>query len=186
MVESQGVAAAMWAPVQQSIGLHTSLLYIYQGTEPVFLNVDGAQESIPPAYVTWQACTTNKVVVTAHQAGNRFLGYLKGLQIRPLSPISKCRGLGVYSMNKTGGGRKKLIIREMMQVDLQVLSSIFSAPSQAPSLGWSSFKGTVSRDRFKKFWLKFTELGFTKGRCWFLNFLGAPLILYCKKFIYCG
>jgi hypothetical protein len=31
-----------------------------------------------------------------------------------------------------------------------------------------------------------TELDLTKGRGWFLNFLGAPMILYCKKFIYCG
>ena len=45
--------------------------------------------------------------------------------------------------------------------------------------------GTVSWDRFQKFWLKFKELGLTKGRGWFLNFLGAPMILKCKKCIYC-
>jgi hypothetical protein len=28
---------------------------------------------------------------------------------------------------------------------------------------------------------KFTELGLTKGRCWLLNFLGAPMI-YSAKF----
>jgi hypothetical protein len=33
---------------------------------------------------------------------------------------------------------------------------------------------------------KFTELGLTKGRGWFLNFLGAPMILKHKKYIYCG
>ncbi len=40
-----------------------------------------------------------------------------------------------------------------------------------------NFKGTVSWDGFQKFWLKFKELGLTKGRGWFLNFLGAPMIL---------
>ncbi len=39
------------------------------------------------------------------------------------------------------------------------------------------FKGTVSWDRFQKFWQKFTEPGLTKVRSWFLNFLGAPMIL---------
>ncbi len=29
-------------------------------------------------------------------------------------------------------------------------------------------------------------LGLTKGRGWFLNFLQAPMILKCKKYIYCG
>ncbi len=40
------------------------------------------EESIPPAYVAWRAGTTNRVVVPARQAGNRFLGSLKGLQIQ--------------------------------------------------------------------------------------------------------
>ncbi len=53
-------------------------------SEPVFVNVRGAQESIPLAYVIWQASTTNRVVFPARQAGNRFLGTLKGLQIRAL------------------------------------------------------------------------------------------------------
>jgi hypothetical protein len=35
-----------------------------------------------PAYVVWRAGTSNWVVVPARQAGNRFLGSLKGLQIR--------------------------------------------------------------------------------------------------------
>ncbi len=42
---------------------------------------------------------------------------------------------------------------------------------------WGGFKGTVSWDRLKKFWQKFTELGLTKGRSRFLNFLWAPMIL---------
>ncbi len=34
-------------------------------------------------------------------------------------------------------------------------------------------KGTVSWDRLKKLWQKFTELGLNKGRGWFFNFLGG-------------
>ncbi len=33
-------------------------------------------------------------------------------------------------------------------------------------------KGTVSWERLKKLWQKFTELGLKKGRGWFLNFFG--------------
>jgi hypothetical protein len=36
-------------------------------------------ESIAPAYVAWRSGTPNSVAVPAHQAGNRVLGYLKGL-----------------------------------------------------------------------------------------------------------
>jgi hypothetical protein len=43
-------------------------------------------ELIPPAYVAWRAGTTNRVVVLARQAGNRFLGSFKGLQIRAQVP----------------------------------------------------------------------------------------------------
>jgi hypothetical protein len=41
-----------------------------------------SEESIPPAYVVRRAETTNRVVVPARQAENRFLGSLKCLQIR--------------------------------------------------------------------------------------------------------
>ncbi len=34
-------------------------------------------------------------------------------------------------------------------------------------------KGTVSWDRFQKFWQKFTQIGLTEGCGWFLKFLGA-------------
>jgi hypothetical protein len=44
-------------------------------------------------YVTWRAGTTNRVVVTGRQDGNRFLGSLKGLQIRSRSPVSKMQGV---------------------------------------------------------------------------------------------
>jgi hypothetical protein len=47
-------------------------------------------------------------------------------------------------------------------------------------------KGTVSWDRFQKFWQQFTELNLTMGRGWFLNFLWASMILKRKKYIYCG
>ncbi len=40
-----------------------------------------SKKSILPAYVAWQAGTSNRVLVPARQAGNRFLGSLKGVQI---------------------------------------------------------------------------------------------------------
>ncbi len=43
-----------------------------------------SEESIPPAYVVWRGGTKNRVVVPARQAGNPFLGFLEGLQIRAL------------------------------------------------------------------------------------------------------
>ncbi len=41
-----------------------------------------SEKSIPPAYVAWQAGTTNRIVVPALQTWNRFLGSLKGSQLR--------------------------------------------------------------------------------------------------------
>jgi hypothetical protein len=41
-----------------------------------------SKESIPPTYVAWRAGTSKRVVAPARRAGNRFLGLLKGLQIR--------------------------------------------------------------------------------------------------------
>jgi hypothetical protein len=49
-----------------------------------FREID-SEKSIPLAFVVWRAGTTNRVVVPARQAGNRFLGSLKGLQIRALA-----------------------------------------------------------------------------------------------------
>ncbi len=43
-----------------------------------------SEDSIPPAYVVWRAGTTNSVIVPARQAENRFLGSIKGLQMRAL------------------------------------------------------------------------------------------------------
>jgi hypothetical protein len=42
------------------------------------------KESIPPAYVAWRTGTKNRVFVPIRQAGNRFLGSFKALQIRAL------------------------------------------------------------------------------------------------------
>jgi hypothetical protein len=49
-----------------------------------------SEETIPPAHVAWQAGTTNRVVVPARQAGNRFLWSLKtgsGLAPPPHAPL---------------------------------------------------------------------------------------------------
>jgi hypothetical protein len=43
-----------------------------------------SKEPIPPAYVVWRAGASDRVVVPARKAGNRFLGSLKGLQMRAL------------------------------------------------------------------------------------------------------
>jgi hypothetical protein len=41
-----------------------------------------SKESIPPAYLAWRANTSRRVLyVPAYQAGDRFLGSLKGLKI---------------------------------------------------------------------------------------------------------
>jgi hypothetical protein len=40
---------------------------------------------MPLAYVSWRAGTTYRDVVPVRQDGNRFLGSLKGLQIRALA-----------------------------------------------------------------------------------------------------
>jgi hypothetical protein len=62
--------------------------------EPEFVNVYGAQESIPPAYVAWRAGTSNRFVVLVldRQAGNRFRSF-KGLQIR----AQECCDCGIDS-----------------------------------------------------------------------------------------
>jgi hypothetical protein len=61
--------------------------------EPAFVNVYGAQESVPrDRFRQPEACrvgTTNRAVVPASQAGNRFLGSLKGLQIQALQVLGE-------------------------------------------------------------------------------------------------
>jgi hypothetical protein len=41
------------------------ILNLLRSPEPVFVKVQLAQKSIPPAYVAWRAGTTNRVVVPA-------------------------------------------------------------------------------------------------------------------------
>jgi hypothetical protein len=58
-----------------------------QYTEPGFVNVYGAQESIPSAYVSWRADTTNRVLVPyrparLHRLAETIPGFVKRLQIR--------------------------------------------------------------------------------------------------------
>ncbi len=93
----------------------------YTGTSaPVFVNVYRAQKSIQPAYVpvAWRAGKTNRVVVPARQAGNRFLGSLKGLQIRAPEKLEQLEVCiirrRIYSIRKVGrfeitvkGGREE-------------------------------------------------------------------------------
>jgi hypothetical protein len=83
-----------------------------------------SEESGPPAYVAWLAGTTNRVVVPAHQAGNRFLGSLKGLQNWALAidnyNIEKKQGniyqltLQDYSLN-TGKKARAVVISPYRQ-----------------------------------------------------------------------
>jgi hypothetical protein len=53
-------------PLKPSVIFYTVLCLFFSESE--FVNVQGAQESIPPAYVAWRAGTTNRVIVMAHQA----------------------------------------------------------------------------------------------------------------------
>jgi hypothetical protein len=65
-----------------------------------------SEESIPTANVAWQVGTKNRVVVPARQTGNRFLGSLRGLQIRALFElqdiqyIKKINALHILHDNK--------------------------------------------------------------------------------------
>jgi hypothetical protein len=67
------------------------------------------------------------------------------------------------------------------------------------SAGWKCNRGYLSRCRvvpnrfshsvhqaFSLKRLSLAELGLSKGCGLFLNFLGAPMILQCKKYMYCG
>jgi hypothetical protein len=79
----------VYTPAERAEKLLPFLLYPYllfgrETPESVFENVYGAPESILPDYVACRAGTSNKVVVPARQAGNRFLGSSKSLQIRAL------------------------------------------------------------------------------------------------------
>jgi hypothetical protein len=58
-----------------------------------------SNESIPPAYITWRDGTSNRVVVPARQAWNRFLGSLKGLQIKAWNRfLGSLKGLQIRAL----------------------------------------------------------------------------------------
>jgi hypothetical protein len=64
-----------------------------------------SRDSIPPVYVVWRAGTLNRVVVSVCQAGNRFQGSLKDLQIRALCwNIRTIYGGLEPGKNRVGGG----------------------------------------------------------------------------------
>ncbi len=87
-----------------------------------------SEESIPPANVAWRASKTNRVVVPARNAGNRFLGSLKGLQIR--APIADWV-LGIPARSPylyTFSGAQE------------------SIPRLAESIPWGRFMGSLNVD----------------------------------------
>jgi hypothetical protein len=66
-----------------------------------------------------------------------------------------------------------------------IVASIISLtppPGESPL----QIKGTVSWDRFQKCWQKFTELGLTKERGWFLNFCRGSNDFKTPKSIFIG
>ncbi len=68
--------------------------------EPIHLRrpaID-SEESIPPAYVTWRACTTSRVVVPARQAGNQFRAPFFFVSILPISGISRVRSTSIFKI----------------------------------------------------------------------------------------
>ncbi len=117
------------------------------------------EESIPQAFVAWWASSTNRVVVPARQAGNRFLGSLKGLQIRALAgrparqPIST-RFLAPKDLFKNSStvrvcyAQKENILQESYAFFLS--SSLVPLPS-AKKLKWAS-KIVIGKERVH-FWL---------------------------------
>ena len=67
---STGICQYPW---EKKLELSIVSVMKVMASELVLVNVWGAQESIPPAFLAWQAGTTNRVVVPARQARNRFL-----------------------------------------------------------------------------------------------------------------
>ncbi len=67
------------------------LIHTVSCPEPVFVNV-GAQESIPLTYVD-KAGRYDKGCLTGSQVRKRFLGSLKGLQIRALTKLHRLTNL---------------------------------------------------------------------------------------------
>jgi hypothetical protein len=93
----------------------TKAAYV-QEPEPEFVNVEGAKESIPrnrfrqpmePGGPSRQI-TSNRVVVPACQAGNRFQGSIKGLQIRAQESIPRNP---IQSSSKARPGKQRERLR---------------------------------------------------------------------------
>ncbi len=57
-----------WCPDRLWLEEEPAMSLGYVGPLFVFVNVQGAQESISPAYVAWRASTSNRVVLLTRQA----------------------------------------------------------------------------------------------------------------------
>ncbi len=100
--------------------------------------------SIPSAFVAWRAGTSNRVnrvVVPGRQAGNRFLGSWKGLQIRPLYKRSVCFNLApsgpllppphtLLSLDKTLTPERTTIRRPTLE---DIIYFFAKKPTEGPS-----------------------------------------------------
>jgi hypothetical protein len=85
-----------------------------------------SEESISPAYVAWRASTTNRVAYTC--PGNRFLGSLKGLQIR--AQATQPGRIG--SLEPIHGLLKSLKIRDLKCNQVQLLFQDFHTAAGVP------------------------------------------------------
>jgi hypothetical protein len=90
-----------------------------------------SEESTPPAYVAWRA-GTNRVIVPAGQAENRYLGSIKGLQIRAQS----CTGILEPFMGARNRVGKGLLYRPARLY------------RQAVSIPWNRFPGSLNVFKF--------------------------------------
>jgi hypothetical protein len=86
-----------------------------------------SEESIPPACVARRAATTDRVVVPARQDGNRFLGSLKGLQIRAqaCAQVGEERSLQeVRHQDPDGGDCRTAPVKSQRKVIHRISNSI--------------------------------------------------------------
>ncbi len=87
-------------------------------------------EPIPLAYVVhiWRAGTINRVVVKARQAGNRFLGSLKGLQIRALVVFADEEKQLEQKRHQQGGFLKVIHSRKVREYFLDGILKLLRRP----------------------------------------------------------
>ncbi len=85
--------------------------YFYKFNKPMN-RFQGIDSPANVASLAWRAGTSNRVVVPTRQAGNRFLGSLKGLQIRALE---RCP-FSINSGGGGGGGGDKMIQNKKAQI----------------------------------------------------------------------